>query len=179
MKYEDLTPEQQELVNTDFGEEMEKEAAAELKQANDLYTVGFTKFAAEAAESMDKAEDKAKEESGEKEKEEAEKKLSEEEKKEAAARGAFIAKGYMDGLMKLGEQNHQDKYHYLAPFLEEKFAAKGKAAKAIWSKLFAGGKAGKSARGAALKKSKAIARKYGPAAGAAAGGGLVGGALGS
>jgi len=124
MKFEELTKEDQTLVNTKFPEALEKDAAAEAEMINELYLTGFDKLAAEAAEAVDEHE---KEEKA-KEKEEKEKpELKEEHKKEASARGAFIARGYIDGLMKLGEEKHQDPFHYLYPALQEKLAAKGKA----------------------------------------------------
>lgn len=120
MKFEELSKEDQLLVQTTFPEGLEKEASAEITMAQELYSAGFSKFASETAEALEKL---AKEEKDEEEEEhEHEKKLDEGQKKEASARGAFIAKGYIDGLMKLGKDNYQDEYAYLYPFIEEKIA---------------------------------------------------------
>lgn len=121
MKVTDLNEEDQALVNKDFPAELEKWAAEEASKATELYTTGFDKLASEAANELDKLaeEDKEKEEEDEEESEAA-KKLDEGEKKEAAARGAFIARGYIDGLMKEGQERHEDPYHYLYPALSEK-----------------------------------------------------------
>ena len=115
MKKSELTPEQKELLAMDIPEDIMKTASAELEMADELYKAGFEKFAAETAEEMDKVEKEEKEE----EEKKPEKKLSEEEKKEASARGAFIARGYIDGLRKLGSEKHNDELHYLKPFLAE------------------------------------------------------------
>jgi hypothetical protein len=110
-----LTAEQKALLETQFPAKLEKEAAAEVAKIQELYSVGFEKMAAEAAESMDKEE--------EEEEEEDKKDLSEEQEKEASARAAFIARGYIDGLMKQGSERHNDELHYLYPAIEEKLAA--------------------------------------------------------
>lgn len=121
MKFEDLSPEDQALVKTDFGAELEKQAAAEVAEAQELYAMGFEKMAAADAEAMDKEKE-------EEEKEEAnkpEKKLNEEQKKEASAKGAFIARGYIDGLMEKGASLHQDPLHYLYPAIAEVLVKEG------------------------------------------------------
>lgn len=114
MKITDLSKEDQALLNTEFPAELEKEAQAEIEKANELYDVGFSKIASEIADDADKKEDEEKEEK---------KELSEEHKKEAAARGAFIARGVIDGLMEKGASRHGDEFHYLYDAVEEKLAA--------------------------------------------------------
>lgn len=184
MKFEDLSAEDQALLNTDFGEEIEKQAAAEVAMAQDLYASGFAKLAAESADAMDKAEEEEKEE----EEKKPENKLDEGEKKEAMARGAFIAKGYVEGLKKLGSDRHGDENHYLYPFIAEKLAAGGMEAGRVASflsklKSKASAGAGKAKEMAGKGKEKAMAGaqkmkgylkehrgKAGLAAGAAAGG---------
>lgn len=151
MKFEDLSAEDQALLNTDFPEEIEKQAAAEVALAQDLYASGFAKLASESADAMDKVAEEEEEE----EKEKPENKLDEEEKKEAAARGAFIAQGYIDGLKKLGSDRHGDENHYIYPFIAEKLAAGGMEAGRVasfLSKL-------KSSAGAGAGKAKAMAGK--------------------
>ena len=118
-----FTKEQENLMNTQFPTELEKEAAAEAEKVQELYSVGFSKFASETADTMDKlAEESNEEESEESEEEEKKEKLSEEHKKEASARAAFIARGYIDGLMKEGSERHGDELHYLYPAIYEKLA---------------------------------------------------------
>lgn len=146
MKYEDLTPEQQQLLATDFPEDMEKAAMDKVAMCSDMYQTGMNKLAEEAAKEMDDAEKKDK----------PEEKLDEGEKKEAAARGAFIARGFIDGLKKLGSERHKDELHYLYPFVAEKVAMKmpnmdiGKVMSYIKGKA----KGGASAAGAAASKGK-------------------------
>lgn len=133
MKFEELSQEDQMLVQTQFPAELEKQASAEIKMAQELYSAGFSKFATATAEALEKLAEEEKEPKEEEEKEH-EKKLDEEQKKEASARGAFIARGYIDGLMKLGQENYGDEYAYLYPFIQEKMAGlealKGMAGKA-------------------------------------------------
>lgn len=151
MKFEDLSKEDQALLNTEFPEEIEKQAAAEVALAQDLYASGFAKLAAESADAMDKAE---KEEEEEEEKK-PENKLDEGEKKEAMTRGAFIAKGYIDGLKKLGSDRHQDENHYLYSFVAEKLAAAGMDAGRVASFL----SKMKSKAGAGASAAKGMASK--------------------
>lgn len=158
VKYEDLSPKDQELLNTDFGDEIEKQAAEKVAMAQDLYAAGFQKLAAESADEMDEADKEEKKE----EESKPEKKLDEEEKKEASARGAFIAKGYIDGLKKLGSDRHGDENHYLYPFLAEKLANAGAAPGKVMSflnklKAKGGDMAGKAKGMAGQGKEKALA----------------------
>ena len=155
MKYEELSPEDQALLNTEFPAELEKNAAEELKLANEMYDTGFTKMAGEAADSMDKEE--------EEETSESEKKLDDEQKKEAAARGAFIARGYLEGLCKQGQDRHGDPLHYLYPAIIEKLAEGGKtkAAKGLWEATKGkAGAAGKWAKGKASGAGEAAKKRY-------------------
>ena len=139
-----LTAEQLELLNTEFPADMEKAAAAQAALISDLYSTGFTKIAAQAADEMDKEEKK------EEEKEE-KKELSEEHEKEASDRGAFIARGYIDGLMKEGSERHGDELHYLMPFIAEKLAMDAGKVKAFLSNLGSKAKANMGTVGAKMK----------------------------
>lgn len=145
MKITDLSAEDQALLNTEFPAELQKEAQAEVEKANDLYAVGFDKIASEMADDADKKEDEEKEEK---------KELSEEHKKEAAARGAFIARGVIDGLMKLGSERHGDELHYLYPAISEKLAMDMKKVKELAS-------AAKAKMQSAASKAKASAQAAG------------------
>jgi len=128
MKITDLSRDDQALVQTQFPAELEKEAAEQVKVAQELYSTGFAKFASETADMLDKlAEEAEKEEKEEGKEDEHEKKLNEEQKKEAAARGQFIARGFIDGLKKLGSERYNDEMAYLYPFVNEKLAFMGKA----------------------------------------------------
>jgi len=120
MKFEDLSLEDQKLVNTDLGA-FEKEAAARLELANEMYEVGFNKLAAETADSMDEYFSKV----ASAEEVDNSIQVDSESEKVAQELGAFIEKGYVDGLRKLGQERHGDETAYLMPFLEEKVAAKG------------------------------------------------------
>lgn len=177
MKITDLSAEDQKLVNTEFSAELEKEAAEQVKIAQELYTTGFDKLASETADELDKLAEfpPKKEEEGE---EKDEKKLDDEQKKEAATRGAFIAQGFIDGLKKLGQERHQDEMAYLYPFINEKLAGMGKVmdmAKNMGAKGMsaAKGMAAKAAPAAKDMAAKGMAVAKKPAvshAGAAAGG---------
>lgn len=119
MRFEELSQEDQMLLKTQFPEELEKAAAAEIQVAQECYSVGFEKFAGEIAENLEKLANEGEEEEEEKEHE---KKLTEEQKKEASAKGAFIFQGTLDGLKKLGQENYGDELAYLYPFIQEKMA---------------------------------------------------------
>lgn len=125
MKLEDLSAEDQALVKQEFPAELEKEAAEQVKLAQELFTTGFEKLAAETADELDKLAAEGEKEEEKEEKEEG-KELNEEQKKEAAVRGAFIAQGFIDGLKKLGQERHGDEMAYLYPFINEKLANMGK-----------------------------------------------------
>jgi hypothetical protein len=155
MKFEALSKEDQALLNTKFPEELEKEASAEVGRANELYAVGFEKMASGAADELDKS---AEEEEEEEKKEKPE--LDEDHKKEAAARGAFIARGYVDGLKKLGQERHQDELHYFYPALEEKLGMDAGKLKGAFSSFAAKAKdlasKAKAGAGKAVEKGKAM-----------------------
>ena len=120
MRYEDLSAEDQKLLNTDLGP-FEKEAEARMSLANEMYNVGFNKLASETADNLDEYFSKVAEASEEGDS----LSLDTESEKVAQELGAFIEKGYFDGLRKLGQERHDDELAYLLPFLEEKVAAKG------------------------------------------------------
>lgn len=166
MKITDLSADDQALVNTQFPAEMEKEAAEQVKVAQELYSTGFAKFASETADALDKlAEEAEKEEKEEGKEKEHEKKLNEEQKKEAAARGQFIARGFIDGLKKLGSERYGDEMAYLYPFVNEKLAFMGKALGALQGAGLKAHLAGKELGGMAGKAlehgGKAIAKHPG------------------
>jgi len=120
MRFEDLSPEDQALLNTDFGA-FEKEAAAQVELAQDMYETGFSKLAAEAADAIDAQAELEKQASSE------EDTLDEESEKVAQELGAFIERGFFDGLVKEGAERHGNEWHYLIPFMEEKVAQEGAA----------------------------------------------------
>lgn len=113
-----LTAQQQELVNTDFGEEIEKMAAERVGACQEAYAYGFNKLAKDIADAKDEADKKE-----EKKEDKEEEKMDEESEKAAAELGAFIERGTFDSLRKLGSERHGDEMHYIAPFVEEKIAA--------------------------------------------------------
>jgi hypothetical protein len=119
MKFEDLSQEDQKLVNTDLGE-FEKHAAADMAIADEMYTVGFTKLASETADYLDNMFAMQKEAS---EAPAEDNKMDEASEKIAQDRAAFIERGYFDGLRKLGSDRHGDEMAYLYPFIQEKIAA--------------------------------------------------------
>lgn len=109
----------EELLSTDFGEEIEKLAAEQVEACQEAYAYGCEKLAAEAAEEMDKEDKK------EDDKEDKKEKMDGESEKAAAELGAFIERGFFDGLRKLGSERHGDEFHYIAPYVEQKIAAAG------------------------------------------------------
>ncbi|NDC22581.1 MAG: hypothetical protein EBZ49_00400 [Proteobacteria bacterium] len=183
MTYEQLSAEDQALLDTQFPAELEKEAAAELQQAQELYSIGFEKLAVEAADTLDKLAEEKEEEEEKEEKPE----LSEEHKKEAAARASFIARAYCDGLMKLGQERHGNELHYFIPAIDEKIAGwkewprqawestKGMASKGVGKAKELGGKLKDKTKGHGEKAKEMVEKhphRY--AAGAFTGGALVG-----
>lgn len=155
MKFEDLSPQDQALVNTDFGD-MDKVAEEMVKEAAECYDRGFEKTALEIADGLDKA---AKEEKEDKEEEE---ELDHESEKKAAELAAFYERGVFDGLAKLGEARYGDEMHYFWPFIEEKIASEG--AKGAVMKFL--GKM-KGHMGSAAEAAKQKAKHYGSEASAA------------
>lgn len=118
MRFQDLSPADQKLLNTDLGD-FEKEAAAELALADEMYAVGFEKLAAETADYLEElyASEKTASEGNES--------MDDESEKRAHDLAAFIERGYFDGLRKLGSERYNDEMAYLYPFIEEKIAAEG------------------------------------------------------
>jgi len=110
----ELTKEDQALLNTQFDPETEKLAAAQAAQIQEAYQYGFAKIAKEVADEKDEDEKKEKEEPKKDEK------MDDESEKAAAELGAFIERGFFDGLRKLGSERHQDEGYYLAPFINGK-----------------------------------------------------------
>ena len=122
MRYEDLSQEDQELVNMDFGD-LEKEAQEKLAEANEVYAYGQEQ-AHLVADQMDEAMAKfASDDNDEDDDEEEE--LDEESEKKAAELGAFIERGMFDELTKLGSERHGDAMYYYYPYMEEKVAQIG------------------------------------------------------
>jgi len=117
MKFEDLSAADQKLLNTDLGE-FEKDAAAQVAVADEMYSVGFNKLATETADELDAlmaSEKSASEEIS----------LDEGSEKTASDLSAFIERGFFDGLCKLGQERHGDAGIYLYPYIEEKVAEAG------------------------------------------------------
>lgn len=117
MKFEDLSVADQKLLNTDLGE-FEKDAAAQVAVADEMYSVGFNKLATETADELDAlmaSEKNAAEEVA----------LDAGSEKTASDLSAFIERGFFDGLCKLGQERHGDAGIYLYPYIEEKVAEAG------------------------------------------------------
>lgn len=125
MKLEDLKPADQKLVQMNFGDEIEKEAAARIELAKECYDYGFSKLASAIADDFDAAVAELEKQAAEEEKDEDEKEKDEESDKTAAELGRFICKGTEEGLRKMGQERRGDEMAYLWPFVEEKVAAKG------------------------------------------------------
>jgi hypothetical protein len=193
MKFSDLSPEDQDLLNTQFPEGLEKQAADEVALFNESYAMGFEKVAVEIADGFDKQAEKEEEE-------EEEHKLDEEGEKKAAELGAVIERGTFDGLQKLGKERHDDEWYYLRPALETKIAGlKEQAGKAFAHAKAAPGKAfnavknyhkghfgkmmehGKAVKGAVGMKEKAkhVGKAFGHGAATAAPGAAVASAAGA
>lgn len=134
MRIQDLTPEQQAILNTDFGADTEKVAAEQAKIAGEMYTKGL-EIALNIADAMDKQAAEA-----EKIASESDELNSPEAEKIAAQMGAFIERGQYDGLRKLGSERYGNEWHYIVPFVEEKVAsAAAKAGLDRFRKFMAGG----------------------------------------
>lgn len=149
------------LVEQAKAGELTKEAAAQAIVVNDAYRTGFDKIAAQIADGIDAA---AAEKTAEKKDEE--EKMDEESEKAAAEIGAFIEKGTVEGLRKLGSDRHGDENYYLNEFMVDKVAGEG--AKRAASALLAKIKGGASAAGAKASEMAGKA-KAGVQAGAAKG----------
>ena len=163
-----LSQEQQELLNTDFGD-FEKEAEARLEVVQEMYAYGHNKIAHDIASNIEELIKQAEEDEEKEEKEDKKEEMDEESEKAAAEMGAFIERGVFDGLCKLGQENHQDPTFYLLPFIEEKVAKAGGFAAVkqfakdapTWGKLYAeeGGKQLRRAGKAIKEKGTAAAKK--------------------
>lgn len=116
MRFEDLSPADQALVNTDFGG-LDKVAAEQVKVAAEMYNAG-AEMALSTADQMDKL-------AAESEKEDEEDEMEEEEKKASIDYGNIIAEGFIDKLAELGEERHGNPAHYVMPYVEEKIAQVG------------------------------------------------------
>jgi len=154
MRFEDLSLEDQRLLQTDLGE-FEKEAAAELALADDMYVAGYEKLAAETADYLDQLYSMDKEASEEAPEESY---LDDASEKTAHDLGSFIERGYFDGLRKLGSERYGDEMAYLYPFMEEKVAAAGASAAAEKFRSF--GAAAKGHAGKAVEKAKEMGGKF-------------------
>jgi hypothetical protein len=110
-----LTQQDAQLLSTQFDEETEKLAEAKANSIQEAYLYGLEKIAKEVADERDE-EDK-------KEESKKEEKMDEESEKAAAELGAFIERGFFDGLRKLGSERHGDEGFYLEPFITSKLAA--------------------------------------------------------
>jgi hypothetical protein len=115
-----LSQQDRALLNHDFGEEMEKEAAARVAACQEAYAYGFEKLAADTADAKDEAEEDSKKDKKEDKKE----KMDEESEKAAAELGAFIERGFFDGLRKIGAERHNDETYYITPFIQGKMVEK-------------------------------------------------------
>jgi len=126
MRFQDLSPENQALVNTDFGP-LDKVAEEQVKIASEMYSSG-AEMAQATADQVDKLAAEKEEEEEEKEE------MGEAEKKASEDYGIIIAEGFTDKLASLGEERYGDADHYFIPFMEEKVAAAGAraAVKKFW-----------------------------------------------
>ena len=121
----------EELLNMQFDEETEKLAAVRTEAIKNCYNYGMDKLAAEAIAQFDAQEKIAaednEEENEEEEEENEEEEMDEESEKAAAELGAFIERGFFDGLRKEGSARHDDELHYVLPYVMEKAAAEAAA----------------------------------------------------
>lgn len=147
MRFADLSPEDQALLNTDFGE-FDKIAEEKVAIANEMYLHGFNDLASSTADEFDKLAAMA----GSYKDEEEEKDAASDEA--ASELGALIERGFFDGLKKLGSERHGDTMHYIYPFIEEKVAALGAAAAS--QKFFKKAAAASAAGGMFSKGVKAV-----------------------
>lgn len=117
-----LTAQEQAILDMDIPADLAKEASEMVKEAQDLYSFGFDKLASEASEAMDHEKEEK-----EKEDKEPKKELSDEHKKEASDKAAFMARGFVDGLIEKGASVHGNELHYFEDAIVEKIAElKGK-----------------------------------------------------
>lgn len=129
MLYEDLNEMDQELVQTEFDEEIEKAASEKVAAIQEVYEYGkdqAEKLAAEIDEMYKLAEEDEEDEDEDEEEGDEEKTSADEAfEKEASELGSFIERGLHDELVKLGSERHGDPLYYYLPYIEEKIAAKG------------------------------------------------------
>jgi hypothetical protein len=115
MRYEDLSPADQQLLSTDLGE-VEKVASEKVAMADEAYAHGFFKLAQQTADYLEEIyaaqSEKVAEDSA----------MDSESEKIAAELGAFTERGFFDGLRKLGSDRYGDETVYLMPLVEEKVA---------------------------------------------------------
>lgn len=154
MKFEELSAADQQLLNTDLGD-FEKDASEKMALADEMYAHGYEKLATETADHLDAMR------AFEKEASENEIVMDEGSEKQAQDFGAFIERGFFDGLCKLGSERHGDEMIYLYPFIEEKIAGKVSANAVDKVRKFISSKAdavkGRAREGAEWAKSKAQA----------------------
>lgn len=156
---EKLSQQEEALLNIDFGPELEKMAADRAAAITDAYDYGFEKHAAAVAAEFDKL---AEEEEDEDEDEDEDEEMDEESEKAAAELGAFIERGFFDGLRKLGAERHNDELHYIMPYVMQKVAAgKAQGAMASMKKLWSQAK-DVGAKG--VEKAKGYAQEVSPSA---------------
>lgn len=186
MELKDLTKEQLVLINTDFGEDLEKQASAHVDAeyekiaelsdvADSCYSYGaelaMQKIAEMEANYAEKEEGKEEGKEGKKEKKE--EKKEEEAEKTASAMGNFILEGYWNTMMEKGAEFYEgDKGIYLEELCKEAGIDKEAAnmmsyIKSMGKKSLSKGKElaskGKSAYGNLSKKQKAVAAGTGAA----------------
>lgn len=159
MKFADLSPEDQALVNTQFDTSLEKEASEEASLVQEMYKTGHDQLAVATADALDKLAEEANEDEGEDEEE----KMDEESEKKASGLASFIERGYFDGLRKLGSERYGDENHYLYSFAAEKLAAAGQtaAAKSLLQRMWGGMKAAPGKVTSAVKGEAARAKELG------------------
>jgi len=164
MNLSDLTREELLLINTDFGEELEKTASsiveeetekiAEMEEvAGSCYNYG-TELAMQKIAEMEAAY-KNKKESEEEEEEED----KDEGEKTASAMGNFILEGYWNTMMEKGAEYYGDENIYLEELCKE--AGADKAAKSLISKMIQHGRIGAKKSGRAIKKGWEGTKEYG------------------
>ena len=119
-----ISSEDQALLDTDFGE-LEKEAAEQLKLAQEMYQMGAAHAENVIASLVKEAEDCDDDDDKEDSKKEASAEMSEENVKLATDLSAFVERGFSEKLASLGEERHGDALAYFEPFIMEK-VAKGK-----------------------------------------------------
>jgi hypothetical protein len=143
-RFQDLSREDQELLNTDFGD-YEKFASEQVALSSHFFDQG-AQFGANAADEFDKIASQ--------EVEADDLMLDEESKIASEELGAFMARGYYDQLVKEGNDRHGDPLYYLMPLIEEKVAAAGgKKAVGLLKSLKDGARKG-------LDSAKGHVRKY-------------------